>query len=67
MLRKLREKMSYTARIREIRWKKIEKKAWEISKEADRIIKPTDILDAILYKYTDGIKISDIEEAKENR
>lgn len=59
--------MSYTARIRDVRWEKIEKKAWKLSQEANRLIKPTDILDAILYKYTEEIKLRDIEEAKNNR
>lgn len=59
--------MSYTARIRDKRWEAIEKKAWELAQQADKFIKPTDVLDAVLDKYIDQIQIKDLEIAKKNR
>lgn len=61
------EKMGHSLRVRDERWEKIEKKAWELSLKEKRPIKPTDIADAILYKYTDKITIDDVKAAKEDR
>lgn len=59
--------MASTIRIRENRWKEIEKMAWKLSMETKTIVKPTDVVDAILFKATKQITMKDIEEAKENR
>ena len=58
--------MSHSFRIRDTRWSQIEKKAWELSKQADKLIKPTDIADAILWKFTKEIELEDVIEAKKN-
>lgn len=52
---------SHSFRIRADRWEKIKEKSWEISKKEDRFIKPTDVADAILWKYSDKITLEDIE------
>lgn len=57
----------HTLRVRGSRWEQIEKKAWELSKKANKIIKPTDIADAILSKFVNEITIEDIEKEKETR
>jgi len=53
----------HTLRIRASRWRSIEKKAWQLSSEASRIIKPTDIADALLWKGIKDITSSDVEMA----
>lgn len=58
---------SHSFRIRATRWEKIEKKAWELSRKADKLIKPTDITDAILWRYISEITLEDIENAKKAR
>lgn len=57
----------HTLRVRAERWEKIEKTAWKLSQKAEKFIKPTDIADALFYKYAESITIKDIEEAKINR
>ena len=57
----------HTVRIRGERWKEIEKRAWKLSQEADRYIKPTDVLDAALDQKIKNIEIEDIEAAKKRR
>ncbi|MEJ1339149.1 MAG: hypothetical protein RPU73_10480 [Candidatus Sedimenticola sp. (ex Thyasira tokunagai)] len=58
---------SHSFRIRADRWEKIEKKAWELSREADKFVKPTDIADAIVWKYASEITLEDVENAKKTR
>jgi hypothetical protein len=58
---------SHSLRIREDRWTAIEKKAWQLSKEGQRLIKPTDIADAILWKGIKDIQLGDICLAQEAR
>lgn len=53
--------------VRGDRWAAIEKKAWQLSAEAKRIIKPTDIADALLWKGIKDLSIADVEMAKEAR
>lgn len=60
-------KAQHSLRVRGSRWEKIEKKAWELSIKANKVIKPTDIADAILAKGIDSITIEEIEKAKETR
>lgn len=57
----------HTVRVRSSRWEKIEKKAWELSIKANKIIKPTDIADTLLARDLDDITIEDIEQAKKTR
>jgi hypothetical protein len=57
----------HSVRVRKIRWEKVEKKAWELSTKAQKIIKPTDIADALFFKYINEITIEDIENAKKTR
>ncbi|MFA6164018.1 MAG: hypothetical protein WC685_11385 [Methylobacter sp.] len=57
----------HTLRVRAARWEKIEKKAWEMSIKENRVIKPTDVADAILAIYVDKITLQDVEETKKNR
>jgi hypothetical protein len=57
----------HTLRVRASRWEKIEKKAWEMSIKENRVIKPTDVADAILAIYVDKITLQDVEETKNNR
>lgn len=53
--------------VRPDRWEAIEKKAWQLSREADRVIKPTDIADTLLWKGVKDLTIEDIELAKNAR
>ena len=57
----------HTLRVRGSRWEKIEKKAWEFSIKRNKVIKPTDVADAILSIYLDKITIEEVEKAKEER
>ena len=56
-----------TIRVRGARWEAIEKKAWEFSIKAARVIKPTDVADALFWKGLKDLTIEDVEEAKKNR
>lgn len=58
---------AHTLRVRADRWENIEKKAWQLSNTANKLIKPTDIADALLWKGLKDITIEDIEMAKEAR
>ena len=57
----------HTLRVRGSRWEKIEKRAWELSIKANKIIKPTDVADALLAKDLENITLEEIEKAKESR
>ncbi len=59
--------IQHTLRIRGPLWESIEKRAWKLSQEADKFIKPTDVADAILRRYIKEITLSDIEIAKNER
>ena len=56
-----------TIRVRGARWDAIEKKAWEFSIKENKVIKPTDVADALLSNFLDKLTIEDIEKAKETR
>lgn len=58
---------AHTLRVRADRWEKIEKKAWQLSNEGKKIIKPTDIADALLWKGLKDITIEDVVMAKKAR
>lgn len=58
---------AHSLRVRQKRWKTIEKMAWKLSTEAGKIIKPTDVADAALWKSTKTITLEDIELAKKTR
>jgi len=60
-------KESHSIRVRGERWAAKEKKAWQLSNEAKRIIKPTDVADALLFKGIKDLKIEDVELAKQSR
>jgi len=53
-----------TLRIRGEHWDAIEKKAWELSIKENRVIKPTDVANAIISKWTAEITAKDVEEEK---
>jgi len=57
----------HTLAVRAERWESIEKKAWKMSNAAGKIIKPTDIADALLWKNLETLTIEDIENAKKAR
>lgn len=57
----------HSLRVRGARWEKIEKKAWELSIKANKVIKPTDVADALLARDIESITIEDVEKAKETR
>jgi hypothetical protein len=57
----------HTIRVRHERWEAIEKKAWQLSSQAQRVIKPTDVADALLFTGIKSITIEDIEHAKRSR
>lgn len=61
------EMNGHSLRVRKDRWEAIEKKAWQLSMEAKRPIKPTDVADAILFKGIKDLKLADIEMAKKAR
>jgi len=56
-----------TIRVRGKRWEAIEKKAWEFSIKEKKVIKPTDVADALLWKGLNDLTLEDIEEAKKAR
>jgi hypothetical protein len=56
-----------TIRVRGARWEAIEKKAWEFSIKENKVIKPTDVADALLSKFLNELTIEDVEKAKESR
>lgn len=60
-------KKNHTLRVRLSRWSLIEQKALEMSIKEKRIIKATDIADAMLYKNINEISPADVDEAKESR
>jgi len=59
--------MQHSLRVRGNRWEKIEKKAWELSIKANKVIKPTDVADAMLARNLDDLTLEEIEKAKETR
>lgn len=60
-------KISHTLYVRMSRWEKIEKKAWQLSAQADRVIKPTDVADALLEMGLKDVTLEDVERAKSTR
>jgi len=56
----------HTLRVRGPQWEAIEKKAWEMSIKANKVIKPTDVAHAILSKYVGEITIEMVEKEKGN-
>lgn len=60
-------KKSHTLYVRMDRWENIEKKAWQLSNQAQRVVKPTDVADAILFKGLADVSIEDIDLAKNAR
>lgn len=59
--------VQHTLRVRGARWEKIEKKAWELSIKANKVIKPTDVADALLSRNLEEITLEEVEKAKETR
>ena len=57
----------HTLAVRAERWEAIEKKAWKLSTAAGKLIKPTDVADALLWKGLEDIRLDDIEKAKAHR
>jgi len=57
----------HTLAVRAERWEAIEQRAWKLSTKANKIIKPTDIADALLWKGLEDLTIEDIEKAKQTR
>ena len=57
----------HTVRVRGKRWETIEKKAWELSTKAQKVIKPTDVADTLLYMNLGDVTLDKIEEAKNSR
>jgi len=54
----------HSVRIRPQRWEEIEKKAWKLAQEADKFIKPTDVVDALLALKIHEIELEDLEKVK---
>lgn len=57
----------HTLAVRAERWEAIEKKAWKLSNAAKKLVKPTDVADALLWKGLEDLNLEDIEEAKKSR
>lgn len=57
----------HSIRVRKDRWEAIEKKAWQLSIEAQKPIKPTDVADALLFKGIKDLKLEDVNLAKKTR
>jgi len=57
----------HSLRVRGSRWEKIEKKAWDLSIKANKVIKPTDVADALLARDLNTVTLEEIEEAKKSR
>lgn len=58
---------SHSVRVRGHRWADIEKKAWDLSIQAQRVVKPTDVVDALLVKGLGELNLDDIKQAKSSR
>ena len=58
---------SHSIRVRPDRWESIEKKAWQLSMEAKKPIKPSDVADALLFKGVKDLTLGDIALAKKAR
>jgi len=56
-----------TIRVRGAVWDAIEKKAWEFSIKKNRVIKPTDVADALLRKNMDTLTVEEVEEIIKTR
>lgn len=54
-------------RVRGEVWNAIEKKAWEFSIKEDKVIKPTDLADALLRKNLKELTIEEVKATIENR
>jgi hypothetical protein len=54
--------MGHTYRIKDDLWEAIEKKAWKLSMEAQKPIKPTAIAEAALEKGIDNLKLEDVKK-----
>jgi len=54
---------AHSVRIRAERWREVEKHAWKLSQEAGRLVKPTDIVDAVLMLKIKDIELEDVETA----
>ncbi|WP_143247516.1 hypothetical protein [Agaribacterium haliotis] len=63
----MNSKTSHSLRVRIERWEAIEKKAWQLSSKAGRIIKPTDVADAIIFKGIKDVTFEDVELAQKAR
>lgn len=57
----------HSLRVRSTRWEKIEKKAWDLSIKANKVIKPTDVADALLARDIESVTMEEIEKAKSTR
>lgn len=60
-------KKPHSLSVRADRWEAIEKKAWQLSIEANKVIKPTDVADTLLWKGIKDLTIEDVELAKKAR
>ncbi|NLC21165.1 MAG: hypothetical protein GX771_04545 [Halomonadaceae bacterium] len=58
---------SHSVRVRPDRWREIEKHAWKLSQEAGKLVKPTDIVDAVILLKTKEIELEDVDAARKNR
>lgn len=58
---------SHSIRVRADRWDAIEKKAWQLSLEANKPIKPTDVADAILFNGIKDLTLEKVNLAKKAR
>jgi len=58
---------AHTYRIKSDQWEAIQAKAWQLSKEANRIIKPTDVVHAILFKGIKDLRVEDVALAEKAR
>ena len=54
-------------RVRPNRWEAIEKKAWDFSVKEKKLIKPTDVADALLWKNLNDLTMEDVKEAMKDR
>lgn len=54
-------------RVRGSRWDAIEKKAWEFTIKEQKVIKPTDVADALLSKFLKDLTLEDVIEAMNTR
>lgn len=58
---------SHSLRVRGELWDRIERKAWDMSMKANKVVKPTDIADALMRINLEKITLEEVEKIRTER